>query len=120
VRFLRVTQIEVVTDRTAIARRETVLGRVDSDPVHPGVEGAVATKLRQCPISFDEGFLCNVFRFSRVANVSQHQLHHFVLVFAHQQIERSLVSALNAFDENQVTLFNRHRSTPAPIELNRP
>ena len=71
-------------------------------------------------ISLDERLLSNVFRFRRVTHVTQYQLHHLVLVLAHQQVERTLVTALHAFDENQITFFRRHRSTLAPCDLNRP
>ena len=101
-------QVEVVFDGAAVTGDDGVLGGVDGDAVEPGVERAVAAKLRQRAVRLDEGLLGNVLGFGRIAYISHDQLDHFVLVLEHQRIERPLVAALYAANQAEITRIGAH------------
>src|SRR5690606_18126360 len=86
-----------------------VLRGVDRNPVEPGVEGTVPPELGQCPVCLDERLLRHVLRVGRIAHVTRYQLHHLVLVLAHQQVEGSLVAFLDPLDQPEVTGIQAHR-----------
>src|SRR5205823_2326995 len=93
-----------------------VLGGVDRYAIQPGVESAVAAKLRQGSISLDEGFLGDILCFRRVTHVAHDQLDEFVLVLEHQRIECPLVPALHAAYQAQITCIGAHAPPLYPAQ----
>src|SRR5690606_9682154 len=89
-------------------RHEVVLGGVDSDPVQPGVEGALAAEGRQGPIGLDEGLLRHVLYLCRIADEAREEASQLALVLRHQQLECVLVPSLGAFDQLLVDLTVAH------------
>src|SRR3546814_8363909 len=75
-----------------------MLRRVEADPVQPGIERRLSAKAIEGAIGADESFLRDV-RSIAVADQSTDQLHDLVLVFAHEQFERALVTRLRADNE---------------------
>jgi len=107
-----VVTVEVIFDGTAVARDYGILGSVDGYAIQPRVESTVTAKLRQRPISLDEGFLGDVLGLGWVAYVAHDQLDEFVLVLEHQRIECPLVAALHAAYQAQITCIGAHPLLP--------
>src|SRR2546429_8420502 len=117
---LFVAAVELIFDGAAITGDHGVLRGVNGYAIQPGVEGAVAAKLRQSPIGLDEGFLSDILRLGWVAHVAHDQLDEFVLVLEHQRIECPLVSALDAAYQAQITRIGAHARPPSPYAAGRP
>src|SRR5258707_14667824 len=93
---------------------EVILGRVDADPVQPGVERAVAAKRRQCPVRLDERFLRHVLDFRRIADEARQQPSQLTLILLHQQAKCLLVAALRPLDQLPVDFAVRHLTAYVP------
>jgi hypothetical protein len=76
-----------------------ILRRVYGDPVQPGIEGAIATETRQCPVGLDEGLLSDIKGFMLILDVPVDELSNLVLVFTDETVESFLVTLLYAPDQ---------------------
>src|ERR1700679_408723 len=76
--------------------------------VAPRIEGAIAPELRQRPVGLDEGVLCDVFGFCRIAYITHDQLDYFVLVLEDQHIKCPSVPVLHTLDQTQVACVGSH------------
>src|SRR5450759_527172 len=95
---------------------QVVLGGIDADPVQPGIEGAVATERRQCPVGFDECLLGHILDFAGIADEARQQTPEFALIFADQQFECMLVALLRTLDQLLVNIALTH-APPFPVVL---
>jgi hypothetical protein len=83
-------------------------------------------KLRQGAIRLDECLLSDVLGFGRIAHIPHNELDEFVLVLAHQRIERALVAALDASNQAEIAYIGAHGALlpqgkwPPRRDLNRP
>eukprot|EP01022_Parablepharisma_sp_SALTPOND_P036185 TRINITY_DN979_c0_g7_i1.p1 TRINITY_DN979_c0_g7~~TRINITY_DN979_c0_g7_i1.p1 ORF type:complete len:1344 (+),score=262.78 TRINITY_DN979_c0_g7_i1:3504-7535(+) len=78
---------------------QIILGGIDANAIKPGIEGRIATELRQRTIGLDKGFLHHVFGFGLVAYQPRHQAHQLALILDYQQLERLLVATLDALNK---------------------
>src|SRR5690606_8927901 len=69
IELLGVRDVDVRARRPAPGRDQVVLGRVDRDPVQPGVELGVAAEVAERAVGAQEGFLGHVLAFAPVADV---------------------------------------------------
>src|SRR2546426_3818489 len=93
---------------------EIVLGRINSNPVQPRIEGAVATECGECAVGLDERFLRHIFDLGRVADEPRQQATKLALVLLYKQLESSLVATLSPLDQLAVDIAVRHRVARAP------
>src|SRR5205814_342837 len=108
--------VQIILNGATVTGDHGVLGGVDSYAIQPGVEGAVAAKLRQGSVSLDEGFLGDILCFRRVTHIAHDQLDEFVLVLEHQRIECPLVPALHAAYQAQITCIGAHAPPLYPAQ----
>src|SRR5690606_21584994 len=102
IELLGVRDVDVRARRPAPGGDQVVLGRVDRDPVQPGVELGVAAEVAERAVGAQEGFLGHVLAFAPVADVAADERDDPVLVLAHQQVERGAVAALHALHQRLV------------------
>ena len=89
-----------------------ILGGVDGDAVHPGIEGALGAKLAKRPVSLDEGLLGHVLHLGVVADVAADQAQNLVLVLLDQKVKGSGIALLRARHQLLVRFLGRHVSPP--------